>query len=165
MEQMNLSKPDRNPEDCIKNVGEFHDEPSVGEIFTTWYARNRDVYENRMAGLPNETRINMLLRKFSRSDHDLYLVYPLPLSPKDLTFEETIEKREKGLRSPCYAGISLKLSLLDKNPDIKLHHLLDAYNNFRSLITDSNMIESNETRARQIKKRETDRSTENKPSS
>ncbi|VUZ42753.1 unnamed protein product [Hymenolepis diminuta] len=163
MEQMNLSKPDRNPEDCIKNVGEFHDEPSVGEIFTT-----------------------------CRSDHDLYLVYPLPLSPKDLTFEETIEKREKvfddnrhficlnlaihegkdihkyeivGLRSPCYAGISLKLSLLDKNPDIKLHHLLDAYNNFRSLITDSNMIESNETRARQIKKRETDRSTENKPSS
>ncbi|KAM3181678.1 hypothetical protein ACTXT7_013899 [Hymenolepis weldensis] len=40
MEQMNLSKPDKDPEDYIKNVGEFHYEPSVGEIFTTWYARN-----------------------------------------------------------------------------------------------------------------------------
>ncbi|KAM3180289.1 hypothetical protein ACTXT7_016580 [Hymenolepis weldensis] len=73
MEQMDLSKPDKDPEDYLKNVGEFHYEPSVGEIFTTWYARNRDIYENRMAGLPNETRINMLLRKFSKSDRDLYL--------------------------------------------------------------------------------------------
>ncbi|KAM3182284.1 hypothetical protein ACTXT7_012704 [Hymenolepis weldensis] len=46
MGQMNLSKPDKDPEDYIKNVGEFHYEPSVGEIFTTWYARNRDIYEN-----------------------------------------------------------------------------------------------------------------------
>ncbi|VDL62292.1 unnamed protein product [Hymenolepis diminuta] len=60
-----------------------------------WYARNRDVYENRMAGLPEEMRMNMLLWKFSKRDHDLYLAYPLPLSPKDITFEETIEKWEK----------------------------------------------------------------------
>ncbi|KAM3175136.1 hypothetical protein ACTXT7_009115 [Hymenolepis weldensis] len=53
MEQMNLSKPDKDPEDSINNVGEFHYEPSVGEIFTTWYARNRHVYENWMAELPN----------------------------------------------------------------------------------------------------------------
>ncbi|VUZ41815.1 unnamed protein product [Hymenolepis diminuta] len=35
-----------------------------------------------------------------------------------------------------------------------LHHLVNEYNNFRSLIADSNMIESNETRACQIKKPE-----------
>ncbi|VDL18892.1 unnamed protein product [Hymenolepis diminuta] len=77
MEQMNLSKPDKDPEAFIKNVGEFHYEPSVGEIFTTWYARYQDIYENGMAGLPNEMRINMLLRKFSKNDHDLYLAYLL----------------------------------------------------------------------------------------
>ncbi|KAM3172724.1 hypothetical protein ACTXT7_013946 [Hymenolepis weldensis] len=76
MEQMHLSKPDKDPEDHIKNVSEFHFEPSVGEIFMTWYAGNRDIYENRMAG-----------------DHNLYLAYLLPLSLKDLTFEETIRKR------------------------------------------------------------------------
>ncbi|VUZ49856.1 unnamed protein product, partial [Hymenolepis diminuta] len=48
-----------------------------------------------MTGIPNETRINMLLRKFSTSDHDLYLTYLLPLSLIDLTFEEAIEKCEK----------------------------------------------------------------------
>ncbi|VUZ44349.1 unnamed protein product, partial [Hymenolepis diminuta] len=82
-------------EDYIKNVGEFHYEPSVGDILTTRCACNRDIYENRMAGLPNETKINMLLRKFSKSDHDLYLAYLLPLSPKDLTFEETMEKSDR----------------------------------------------------------------------
>ncbi|VUZ56321.1 unnamed protein product [Hymenolepis diminuta] len=94
MEQMNLSKPDKDQEDYIKNVGEFHYEPVVGETFTTWYARNRGIYENRMARLFNETRINMLL-KLSKSDHNLCLAYLLPLSPKDFTFEGTIEKCEK----------------------------------------------------------------------
>ncbi|VUZ49428.1 unnamed protein product, partial [Hymenolepis diminuta] len=79
MKQMNLSKPDTDPEAFIENVGEFHYEPSVGEIFTTWYARYQDIYEYRMAGLPNEMRINMLLWKFSKNDHDLYLAYLLPL--------------------------------------------------------------------------------------
>ncbi|VDL40615.1 unnamed protein product [Hymenolepis diminuta] len=97
LEQMSLSKPDKDSEDHIKNVGEFHYELSVGGIFTTWYARNRDFYENRMAELPNETSIHMLLRKFSKSDQYLYLAYVLPLSPEDLAFEETIEKCEKGL--------------------------------------------------------------------
>ncbi|VUZ53458.1 unnamed protein product [Hymenolepis diminuta] len=119
---MNLSKLDKDLEDCIKNVSEFHYEPSVGEVFTTLYARNRDIHKNRM-----------------------------PFSPKDLTFEETIEKCEKvfgdntslfnksfkgqnlairegkdihkytaaGLHSPCYREIRLKLlSLLHKSPDI-----------------------------------------------
>ncbi|VUZ43865.1 unnamed protein product [Hymenolepis diminuta] len=63
MEQMNLSKPDKDPEDYSKNFGEFHYEPSVGETFTT-----------------------------CKSDCDLYLAYLQPLSPKDLAFEETIEK-------------------------------------------------------------------------
>ncbi|VUZ54484.1 unnamed protein product [Hymenolepis diminuta] len=133
----------------------------------------------------------MLLRKFSKSDHDLYLAYLLPLLPKDLTFKQTVEKYEIfgdnsflfDRRFKClnlairegedihmhtaivnrmcnaffYAKIHLELlSLLDKNPDIILHHLVDEYNNFRCLITDSNMIEGNETRACLIKKPESD---------
>ncbi|KAM3182303.1 hypothetical protein ACTXT7_012679 [Hymenolepis weldensis] len=66
MEQINLSKPDKGPEDNVKNVVEAHYKLSVGEVFATWYARNRNIYENRMAGLPNETRITMLLLKFNR---------------------------------------------------------------------------------------------------
>ncbi|VUZ42851.1 unnamed protein product [Hymenolepis diminuta] len=166
MEQMNLTKPDTDPKAFIKNVGEFHYEPSVGEIFTT-----------------------------CKNDHDIYLTYLLPLSPKDFTYEETIEKCGKvfghntslfnrrfkclnlairkgedfqkyapiGLRSPCNAEIRLKLlSLLDKNPDIMLHHLVDEYNNFQSPIADSNMVESSETRAYQIKKPEINRVSKNR---
>ncbi|VUZ52730.1 unnamed protein product [Hymenolepis diminuta] len=158
-EQMNLSKPDKDSEDYIKNVGEFHYEPSVGEIFTKWYARNRDIYESRMPG---------------KSDRDLYLDYLLPLSPKDLTFEEMIEKCEKvfGDSTSLFnnlwfsfavcAEILLKLlPLLDKNSDIILHHLVDEYNSFRSLIDDTNMVESNETHPCRIKKPEIDRLPEN----
>ncbi|VUZ48346.1 unnamed protein product [Hymenolepis diminuta] len=173
MEQMNLSETDKEPEDYVMNIG------------------NRDVCENRMARLPDETRIDILLWKFSQSDHDLYLAYLPPLSAKDLTFEGTVEKRLKclnlvirkvkdtykyteivnrmcnafsygslkedlfrrfvfihGLRSACHEGIRLKLlSLLDKNLDLMLHHLVDKYNNFRSLIADSNAVGSNETQA------------------
>ncbi|VUZ54298.1 unnamed protein product [Hymenolepis diminuta] len=130
LEQMSLSKPDKDSEDHIKNVGEFHYELSVGGIFTT-----------------------------CKSDQYLYLAYVLPLSPEDLAFEETIEKCEKGLgdntslfsrRFKClnlavregkdihkytavvnrmnntFSEICLKLlSLLDKNPGIMLHHLPD----------------------------------------
>ncbi|KAM3188539.1 hypothetical protein ACTXT7_000093 [Hymenolepis weldensis] len=70
----------------------------------------------------------------------------------------------QGLRSPCYAEIRLKLlSLLDKNPNITFHHLVDEYNNFRSLVADSNMVENHETRACQIKKPEIDQAPENNP--
>lgn len=189
----------------MKNISELHYEPSVGETFTTLYARNRDIYGNRMAGLPNVTRINKLFRKFCKCKHDHFLDSHLPPSPKDLTFVEKIEKCEKefgdstflcyrcfkclnlairkgeyfhkcpafvnrmrsafsfgwlkeyqfrclviiqGLCSPLYAEICLKLlSLLDKNPDITLHHLADDYNTFRSLIAHSKMFESYETRA------------------
>ncbi|VUZ57330.1 unnamed protein product [Hymenolepis diminuta] len=44
-----------------------------------------------MAGLPDEMRITMLLPNPSKSDHDLCPAHLLPLSPKNLTFDETIE--------------------------------------------------------------------------
>lgn len=79
-EQVNLSKPDKDRRDCLKNVSEFHKEPPVaGKVFTTWYARDRDVYENRMAGLSQEMGLTILFRKFNKSGHDFYLAYHLPL--------------------------------------------------------------------------------------
>ncbi|VDL58420.1 unnamed protein product [Hymenolepis diminuta] len=50
VKQMNFLKPDKDPEDYVKNVGEFLHEPCVGEVFATWYARNQDVYETEMVG-------------------------------------------------------------------------------------------------------------------
>ncbi|VUZ45833.1 unnamed protein product [Hymenolepis diminuta] len=105
-----------------------------------------------MVGLLDEMRIIMLFRKFSKSDHDLYPAYLLPLSPKDLTFEETINLTTRegegihkstaiSLRPAYYAEIRLKLlSVLDNNPDIMLYNLVDEYDNFRRLIADSNMV-------------------------
>ncbi|KAM3176426.1 hypothetical protein ACTXT7_006549 [Hymenolepis weldensis] len=122
MEQMNSSIPDKDPKDYVKNVGEFHYKHSVGGVFATWYARNRDVCENRMAELSDKTSHYGVLG---------------------------------GLRSPCYAEIRLKLlSVLNKNPDVMLYHLVDEYNNPQSLIADSNMVKSNETQTRLIKKPE-----------
>ncbi|VUZ54269.1 unnamed protein product [Hymenolepis diminuta] len=100
---MNLSKPNKNNNDYVKNVGEFQYEPTAGEVFATWHARNRDAYGNRMAGLPDEKRVTMLFPKFNKSNHHLYLAYLLPLSPKDSTFGRTIEKCEMfGDNIPLY---------------------------------------------------------------
>ncbi|VUZ41727.1 unnamed protein product [Hymenolepis diminuta] len=111
----------------------------------------------------------MLFRKFNKSDPDLYLAYLLPLSSKDLTFEETIQKFEKegedihkhtdiGLCPVCYAQIRLKsLTVMDLRPDVMLHNLVDKYNNVRSLITNSNMVESKETPTFLTKKHDIDR--------
>ncbi|VUZ52985.1 unnamed protein product [Hymenolepis diminuta] len=130
---------------------------------------NWSVYENGMAGLHDKTRITILSRKFNESDHDLYLTYSLT------SFEEKIKKCEGlylatregedihkystiGLRPTCYAEIRLKLlSVIDENPDVMLYNLVDECNNFRRLIVDSNMVESNETQTSLIKKPEIDR--------
>ncbi|KAM3180873.1 hypothetical protein ACTXT7_015457 [Hymenolepis weldensis] len=48
MEQMNLSKPDKDLDNYVKNIVEFHYEPPVRELFATLYAQNQDVSENRM---------------------------------------------------------------------------------------------------------------------
>ncbi|VUZ55262.1 unnamed protein product [Hymenolepis diminuta] len=140
----------------------------------------------------------MLFQKFNKSEHDLYLAHLLPLSPNNLTFEETVEKCEvfgdnispfnrrfeclnltilegedvrkytvivnRALSLAFYEEICLKLSsVLDKDVDFMLHNLVDEYEKFRSFIVDSNMVESNETRACLIKKPEIDRSPGNNP--
>ncbi|KAM3184585.1 hypothetical protein ACTXT7_008055 [Hymenolepis weldensis] len=157
MEQMNLWNPDKHPEDYIKNVGEFHYEPSVGEVFATWSMKTDSLdYLTK--------RVTILFRKFSKRPRSLS-----GLSPT--TFEEGVAERgsiqvpciHSRSLSTCSAEIRLKLlSVLDKNPDVMLHHLVDEYN-VRSLIIDSNMVESNETRAFLIRKPKVDRSTENNP--
>ncbi|VDL59805.1 unnamed protein product [Hymenolepis diminuta] len=60
-----ILKPDKDPEDYVKKVREFRYESSVG-VLATWHARNRDVYENRMTELLDETRIIMLFQKFNK---------------------------------------------------------------------------------------------------
>ncbi|VUZ44396.1 unnamed protein product [Hymenolepis diminuta] len=99
-----------------------------------------------MVGLPDYTRITMLFRKFNKGDHGPYLVCLFPLLPKDLTRykclnlairegEDIHKYIATGLRPVWYAEIRLNLmSVLDKNPDVMLYHLMDEYNNFRSPI-------------------------------
>ncbi|VUZ57205.1 unnamed protein product [Hymenolepis diminuta] len=56
-------------------------------------------------------------------------------------------------RPACYAGNHLKfLFILNKNLSALLLNLMDAYNNFRNPIADSNLIEIHETRTCLIKK-------------
>ncbi|VUZ54266.1 unnamed protein product [Hymenolepis diminuta] len=168
---MNLSKRDKGAEVCMKNVSESHYEPSVGETFAALYSRNRDVCENGMAGLPNETRINKLFGKFSKPEHDFNLDCHLPPSPKDFTFEERIESARRCsvtkplpavsvLRASIWPWIKVKI-FTNENTDIVLHHLADDDSNYRSLIAHLNMVENNETRACHIKKPKIDRSPEN----
>ncbi|VUZ57634.1 unnamed protein product, partial [Hymenolepis diminuta] len=77
---------------------------------------------------------------------------------------EDIENDCEDFRPVFYLGLRLKLlSILDKNPDVMLHNVLDEYTNLRSLIADSNMVESSELQAYLIKKPEIDLSTENNP--
>ncbi|KAM3180265.1 hypothetical protein ACTXT7_016625 [Hymenolepis weldensis] len=122
---MTFSTPTKDPEDYVKNVGVFHHN-----------SRYRDIYESIMAILPHAIRINMLLRKFNTSDHDLYFSYLQPMDPTDLTYEKTISKlcsvvygnssflKMKMLTiiflTTCYAEIRLGFqSLLGEEPDVK----------------------------------------------
>ncbi|VDL65002.1 unnamed protein product [Hymenolepis diminuta] len=96
---MNSSKPDKYAEICMKDVS---------GTFAALYARNRDVCENQMSVLPNERMINKLFGKFSKREHDLNRDCRLPRSPKDLTFEERVEKWKKVFgsnTSPCSEDI------------------------------------------------------------
>ncbi|KAM3187557.1 hypothetical protein ACTXT7_002058 [Hymenolepis weldensis] len=135
MEQMNLSKPEEDSEDYFKSIG-----------------------------LRDETRVTVLFRKFNKSDHDLNQAYLLPLSSKDLTFEETTQMCEVFDDNTFFSiGVIKCLNLAvrededihkykDKNPDVMLHKLVDEYNNFRSLTAYLSMIENRETGACLIKK-------------
>ncbi|VUZ46654.1 unnamed protein product [Hymenolepis diminuta] len=95
-----------------------------------------------MADLPHATRITMLSREFSRSNHYLCSSYFQPMDLANLNFLKdcgiidrlctsfrfgSLEENQfrclifiLSLQSPCQAGIRLKfLSLLDKEPDVK----------------------------------------------
>ncbi|VUZ51398.1 unnamed protein product [Hymenolepis diminuta] len=155
---MNFSEPNKDSEDYVKNVGEFHYELSVDKASVPCYARNRDVYKDRMTGLTDEKmtfakEIHKCEGYGDNTSHFNKCYMCLNLA----TYEGKDIHKYTGIsrHSSCYAEFSLKLlSVLGKNPDVVLHNLVDKCNNFRSLIGNSNTVKSNETRSIIIKKSE-----------
>lgn len=88
--QTNFSTSTKDPEDYAINKGVFHHNPQIGETFATWCIRNSDIYKNGMVDFPHATRIVMLIRKFNRSDQDLYFFYLQPIDPTDITLERRL---------------------------------------------------------------------------
>ncbi|VUZ56654.1 unnamed protein product [Hymenolepis diminuta] len=48
-------------------VGKFHYNLIIDETSVMWYARNRDIYENRMAELSPANRVIMLSHEVDRT--------------------------------------------------------------------------------------------------
>lgn len=57
----------KDPEDLVIKVGKFYNNLIIDETSVAWYARYRDIYENRMADLPHANRIIMLLHEVNRT--------------------------------------------------------------------------------------------------
>ncbi|KAM3172579.1 hypothetical protein ACTXT7_014239 [Hymenolepis weldensis] len=67
------------------------------ETFATWHIQYRDIYKNTMTDLSNAIRINILFRKFNRSDNYLCSSHVNSMDPADLIYQRMISKLGPGV--------------------------------------------------------------------
>lgn len=66
--------------------------PSPSTTFRMWYNKHKDVFERDGARLDDDAKTRLLLRKLNQEAYDKYSNILLPKEPKDLSFQETIDK-------------------------------------------------------------------------
>nr|XP_040226826.2 uncharacterized protein K02A2.6-like [Anopheles coluzzii] len=85
-----------NPElilDALPNsIAEFRYEAESGVSFEAWFTRYEDLFAKDASRLGDEAKVRLLVRKLGTPEHARYISYILPRSPRDLSFEETVDK-------------------------------------------------------------------------
>ncbi|XP_058449340.1 uncharacterized protein LOC131429298 [Malaya genurostris] len=74
------------------NIKEFRYDPDGNITFAAWYGRYDDLFEQDAARLDDEAKVRLLMRKLGSAEHERYVSYILPKSPKDYKFSDTVEK-------------------------------------------------------------------------
>lgn len=93
-----------NPEQILdslaSNIKEFCYEPEANITFSAWYTRYEDLFSKDAARLDDQAKVRLLLRKVGTSEHDRYVSYILPKSPKDVNFADTVSKLKSLFGTP-----------------------------------------------------------------
>ncbi|XP_055622033.1 uncharacterized protein K02A2.6-like [Toxorhynchites rutilus septentrionalis] len=60
--------------------------------FAAWYARYEDLFAEDAHRLDDDAKVRLLLRRLGTNEHYRYVSYILPSTPKDFTFDVTVQK-------------------------------------------------------------------------
>lgn len=66
--------------------------PNKSTTFKSWYNRHSDVFERDGERLEDPAKTRLLLRKLNQEAYEKYSNILLPREPRDLTFQESIDK-------------------------------------------------------------------------
>lgn len=95
MSSINVSVPP-NPEAILDslagNIKEFQFDPENHCTFAAWYVRYEDLFAKDARRLDDDAKVRLLLRRLGTHEHYRYVSYILPSTPKDFTFDVTIQK-------------------------------------------------------------------------
>lgn len=75
-----------------KSISDFNYDPENGNTFDIWYSRYKDLFQFDCAKLDDAAKVRLLLRKLDNQEHDKYLNFILPSTPKDFNFDQTVMK-------------------------------------------------------------------------
>ncbi|XP_053686267.1 uncharacterized protein K02A2.6-like [Sabethes cyaneus] len=85
-----------NPETILDslaaNVKEFRYDVESNITFAAWFTRYEDLFASDAARLDDPAKVRLLIRKLGLAEHERYLSFILPKTPKDFTFDETVTK-------------------------------------------------------------------------
>ncbi|XP_062700183.1 uncharacterized protein K02A2.6-like [Aedes albopictus] len=95
MASINVSVPP-NPEAILDslagNIKEFQFDPENHCTFAAWFARYEDLFAKDAQRLDDDAKVRLLLRRLGTNEHYRYVSYILPSTPKDFTFDVTVQK-------------------------------------------------------------------------
>ena len=74
------------------SIVEFRYKAESGVTFEAWFTRYEDMFAKDASRLGDEAKVRLLVRKLGTPEHARYISYILPRSPRDLLFEETVDK-------------------------------------------------------------------------
>lgn len=79
-------------ESLSKSISDFSFDPDNNVTFSAWFARYKDLFEYDCTALPDDAKVRLLVRKLNTIEHDKYLNFILPKTPKDYDFAATVKK-------------------------------------------------------------------------
>ncbi|XP_053690985.1 uncharacterized protein K02A2.6-like [Sabethes cyaneus] len=104
-----------NPETILDslaaNVKEFRYDVESNITFAAWFTRYEDLFASDATRLDDPAKVRLLIRKLGLAEHERYLSFILPKTPKDFTFDETVTKLT-GLFGTCESLVSRRYRCL-----------------------------------------------------
>ena len=73
-------------------IKEFHYDPAAGLTFDRWFNKYEDLFRADGRELDDAAKIRLLLRSLSVPVHEKFTNYLLPQHPRELTFDQVVQK-------------------------------------------------------------------------